>query len=203
LSLPDEVVAVALDDVDERWIPALGERERAAYAHLSIAKRRNDWLGGRVAAKRAAQRRTALPFPRLEIIAIGDGEERGRPVLFVDGIRDPGFVSISHAPGLALATYADRPIGLDLELIEHREDSFLEVAFDAEERARFLAIPDGRRDREITAAWCKKEAYLKLLGAGTRRPLPGLQVPGNLRVLQGSLHFSERDYAWAIVEGLR
>lgn len=201
MSLPPRVVAVALSEVDERWEAALSDTERAIYDSLGVDKRRRDWLGGRVAAKRAAQRQMALPFPRLEVVAKPEGEDRGRPELWIDGLRAPGYLSITHAHGLALATYGDSPVGLDLERVEARDSSFLEVAFTAPERARLLAVPADQRDRAITAAWCRKEAYAKLLGLGLRADFELLGAAEALSFVQGTLQFGDATLCWALVEG--
>lgn len=201
MSLPPSVVAVALDEVDDRWEAALSEQERLVYRGLSLEKRRRDWLGGRVAAKRAAQRQMALPFPRLEVRAKTEGEDRGRPELYVDGILAGGFLSITHSHGLALATYGDTPVGLDLERVEARDHSFLELVFTEPERARLEALPAEHRDQAITAAWCRKEAYAKLLGLGLRADFELLGAAEALSFVQGTLQFGDATLCWALVEG--
>jgi phosphopantetheine--protein transferase-like protein len=75
-------------------------------------------------------------------------------------------VSLSHTDGVVAGLAAFRPhVGIDLEHIQPREESFEKIAFDPTERELLNSFtPD--RDEWITRFWCAKEAVAKALGRG-------------------------------------
>jgi malonyl CoA-acyl carrier protein transacylase/phosphopantetheinyl transferase len=158
---------------------------RNAFAHVALSpaewaefrdlkwpeQRKNDWLFGRGAAKDAVRRLWAERygdrlFPAdMEI----DADPHGRPVVRLRGParwQELPNISITHSGGVmaALAAFG-RPVGIDLERIQHRKESFEEIAFDEEER-RLLGQFSSHRDEAITRFWCAKEAVAKALGRG-------------------------------------
>ena len=59
-------------------------------------------------------------------------------------------------------------MGIDLDRVEHRDESFLTDYFTTGEQAFTRALPEHLRDLWITLAWSAKEAVLKVLGVGLR-----------------------------------
>lgn len=171
-------------------------------ARLTHEKRRTEWTAGRVAAKRAVQREIGLPFSRLVIRRSERAENRGQPEVFLDGqARLPGFVSITHAGGLAAATYRRSPVGLDLEALIEPTPGFLEAAFSPELQERLLAVPAPERAMKATLAWCEKEAYAKWLGRGFALPLAALDPGRDPRVrLEHGVLPGARTLIWARAE---
>jgi phosphopantetheinyl transferase len=202
-SLPEDLVTLSVDDVvrdffarQPRW---LAPEEETLRRSLGLKKRHDEWLAGRIAAKRAAQMFTGLPFRSLVIRRSVLENNRGQPELFVDGhTRLPGHLSISHAAGYAAASYTMGRVGVDLERIFFPEASLLETAFSVEERARLSSVPDERRAAASTLAWCQKEAYAKWLGRGFALPLVSLEPALDPRVSfeQGALPFAP-EVLWA------
>src|SRR6202000_824852 len=72
-------------------------------------------------------------------------------------------VSISHKGALAVAIVAEEPVGIDLEQITSREESFLELVFSAKERA-WLVGPDAAAEQ--TRGWVVKEVAAKAAETG-------------------------------------
>ena len=143
----------------------LCEAERADFA--AVAERgQRAWLLGRIAAKDAAreylwrhdaERRPLFPS---EVAVYND--DVGRPVL--SGPRVAGLcVSIAHKDELAVARVGRCPVGIDVEAIVARPDSFGETAFTEAERA---LVAGRSRDEWWTRLWCAKEAVGKALGTG-------------------------------------
>lgn len=199
MRLPSDIVAVSIAEIWEarpRFVEALTLGERSTFDALRYEKRRRDWLAGRVAAKRALQRNTGLSFAQLEVRAEVDGPTSGRPVAWIGGA-PAGCLSITHSGDLALATWAPVSVGVDAELVEPRDESFLALAFSREERARIAAAPD--RDLRATALWCEKEAYAKYLGVGFRRSFSDLAVPRSLAREVGAIEHRGRTMCWARV----
>jgi malonyl CoA-acyl carrier protein transacylase len=142
--------------VGEDSAPWMTEAELDDLRKRGTPKRQADRLAGRIAAKRAL---AALTGARAEQIRI-ENLASGQPIAMIDGQPGPA-ISISHSGGVAvaLASRVGR-IGVDIEQIEPRSESFAEDWFAATER-EFLA-----GDEDLTLAWAVKEAVLKALGQG-------------------------------------
>jgi 4'-phosphopantetheinyl transferase len=97
-------------------------------------------------------------------------EAGGRPVLA--GHSPTVHFSLSHSGGVALLGIADRVIGVDVQCLPGA--SAVELCggrLHPAERAEVLARPPGDRPEHFARLWARKEAYLKGLGTGLRRPL--------------------------------
>ncbi len=143
-----------------------GELQR--LSGLRFARRRDDWLRGRLAAKALLQRclpgGAELAAARLEIL----NESQGMPFAQLDGRRLTGFLSISHRDALALVGWSPVPLGVDTELVEERHPAFAQDFFTPHEIAAAGGYPAALRDRWFTLAWSVKESALKALGSGLR-----------------------------------
>jgi 4'-phosphopantetheinyl transferase len=146
--------------------------EQIAFSGLRLAKRKHEWLLGRWTAKQLILSNSGLdPGLRLENLAIHNQPD-GVPYPQIEGLeRLPGNLSISHRDGLAACawtTESDVRAGIDVDMVEKREGSFLEGNFSTSEQAFARALPENVRDFWITLAWSAKEAVLKALGVGLR-----------------------------------
>jgi phosphopantetheinyl transferase (holo-ACP synthase) len=150
----------------------LGIDERSDYDARNPNVQRT-WLLGRIAAKDAVRDllwRTGTEgriFP-VEVTVANDADGAPR-VTAPDG--SDVRVSIAHTAGLGVAIAARGvPVGIDIERIEDRPDSFELAALSKKERARFEALPDidrqSVRDVELTRWWAAKEAAAKAAGTG-------------------------------------
>ncbi len=147
----------------------LGAGERRDYEARNPNVQRS-WLLGRIAAKDAVRALVGVPRFPVEVTVANDPE--GRPLVAgpaVDG-RDVR-ISIAHHGGVGVARAAEGvEVGIDIERIEVRPDSFRAAALSYDERIRFDSLPGidapGRRDRELTRWWAAKEAAGKAAGTG-------------------------------------
>jgi phosphopantetheinyl transferase len=142
----------------------LGEVERAEY-ELQTPRRRRSWLAGRIAAKDAVRallwRLGHGPLFPVEV-AIAN-EPSGRPVVRTSTGRNLR-VSIAHKGEVAVAMACEQtPVGIDIERIETRGDSFAEISFTPDE---LRLVRDEPRDEAWTRLWSAKEAAAKALGTG-------------------------------------
>jgi phosphopantetheinyl transferase len=178
-----EVRGPAGSGPDEAWLTLA---ERARLAGLRVAKRRDDWLAGRWAAKSvvavalAAAAPGEWPVTSIEIRAEPGGRpfaalaaEAGPVGRFAPGQRLPVSVSISHAGAHALSAAAfegdgaaRRSLGIDLGVVEPRSPEFLATFLAEEERRWALEGAPADRDLRANLVWCAKEAVLKALGLG-------------------------------------
>ncbi|MBI5500087.1 MAG: SDR family NAD(P)-dependent oxidoreductase [Deltaproteobacteria bacterium] len=152
----------------------LGPAEATLFRQIGSRKRRVDWLGGRVAAKRLV----SAFLLETEGAAIRDkdigvaADPRGAPVVRVAGRTDLEhllpLLAISHGAGRAIAVLAPRNsgtrVGVDVERVEPRDEAFVRhVLTDDEAR---LAGAVGLNGDGATVLWTLKEAVTKALGVG-------------------------------------
>lgn len=148
------------DSLLETAESVLTPTERETLAGFQFAKRRNDWLLGRYAAKMAVCRAVeGVWTPRLvEIRAM----ESGRPWFLGADYRMAGWhLSITHGHGLAAALVSPVPAGIDLEKLRPMEPGGWRFFLTEEERDWLKAEPLGP-DGSIVA-WALKEAAFKAL----------------------------------------
>lgn len=150
----------------------LSSAEQERLAGLRFERRRAEWLLGRWTAKRLITScRPELAGAALNQVSI-QNQPGGVPYARIDGDASlPGSLSISHRDGLAACAWSDdaaEPVGIDLDRVEHRDESFLSDYFTADEQTFTRALPEHLRDLWITLAWSAKEAVLKVLGVGLR-----------------------------------
>jgi len=204
MSLPRDIVAVSLEQVwqsREATLTCLSAEERQTYDRLRVQKRRRDFLGGRIAAKRAVQKTHGIPFDRITIRRDQAPETEGRPLVLVDGGSIDLFVSLSHSTDLAIATVSNNDVGLDLEIIKERDRSFADLFLTPTERRSLLTIAVEDHAAHLTNLWCVKEAYAKWRGKGLTIPFSELTVPHGLEVETGSFCFGDDEMSWAKVFG--
>jgi acyl transferase domain-containing protein/phosphopantetheinyl transferase len=152
---------------------ALGRAERDVWRSLGGARRRRDWLLGRVAAKDAVRlhllgTRGVRLFPAdIAIVADRFGKpEPAGPALARLGVSLS--VSIAHTDGaaMALASEPARGIGIDMERLDRRRGDYERAAFHEAERALLGADDMAARGERALRLWCAKEAVAKALGRG-------------------------------------
>jgi len=151
--------------------------ETQTFESWSNVKKRREWLLGRIAAKEAVRDLVsrffdvALSSTDVEIYA----DENGKPIVSAIQIDDKQLsplISISHKNGVAVAITAledqnnCRGIGVDVEIIESKEDGFENLLLSDSELAQFKELLVSKRDLLLSKMWSVKEAVGKALGNG-------------------------------------
>jgi 3-oxoacyl-(acyl-carrier-protein) synthase/phosphopantetheinyl transferase/malonyl CoA-acyl carrier protein transacylase len=143
----------------------LNAREIEHYNTQSLSKQK-DWLLGRIAAKDAIRhviekRTNKQTHPASFTI---NNDSIGKPHVSTTVVDDI-HISIAHKKDYAVA-YAsvDKPVGIDIEEIVHRETGFIDLVLHDSEKILFENCED--KDDWITRFWVAKEAYGKALGLG-------------------------------------
>lgn len=152
----------------------LSAEERADWAALSgaTAKRKWEWLRGRVAAKDAVRFLKGAILPAdVSVIAPGEDDGPRLGAIWPATWGSAPHVSITHKGEFAMAAAADADlydgVGIDVETIAPRGEAFITTAFAPSEQAHIAAQPEGAaRDLFITRMWCAKEAAAKSFGVG-------------------------------------
>ena len=157
--------AILRDYISRRYLTV---SERADYDKLS-PKRRRQWLNGRVAAKDAVlnylrrERGVDAVFPqelRIENDSAGAPKIRAN---VTDTVPEFLHLSLAHKDTLAVAIVGEQPVGIDIERIEPREESFISLVFSDAER-ELLAGED--QAIACTRGWVVKEVVAKAAGTG-------------------------------------
>ena len=140
------------------WAGWLSPEEQTYLGRFRLAKRRTEWIGGRIAAKvclvhgrpdTAPERITILP------------DDHGRPLVPATPASLPRFLSISHSHGLAVALAARVPCGIDLQLVTPGIVKLRERITPTPELDR-VATRVAATDQELlTLIWSVKEAVKK------------------------------------------
>lgn len=96
-------------------------------------------------------------------------EENGKPVA------DNCFVSISHSGNMVAVCTSEKPIGLDIELIDEKRnlEKLSKRVFCGKELEIFNNSPTVEQFYEI---WTKKEAYSKIDGQGVNEIMSGFDI---------------------------
>jgi 4'-phosphopantetheinyl transferase len=160
--LPDDVLVFRLDVSGPAVASDLAtlsqdERERAA-------RFRHDRDRDRFVTTRAALRRLLGQDRGISPTAVRFTEAgRGKPVLVPDTGRR---FSVAHAGGHALVALADRPVGVDIELVrpDAWDPAMAALVLSPVELAWVREHDDP--DRAFFRCWTRKEAFVKLGSAG-------------------------------------
>jgi phosphopantetheinyl transferase len=146
--------------------------EDGKYYHgLKEGRQKREVLFSRISLKDAvrsyaSQGQDEMAYP-VQIFLHHD--ENGKPFVRghaelsekVDGL----CVSLSHKGDESVAMVADHPVGVDIEKIEEKEESFLDIAFTEQERA---LLKKRNQPEDAIRFWVAKEACGKKTGIGLK-----------------------------------
>ena len=163
----------------------LSESEKKQLGNFQFPKKKQDFLLGRLAAKRALG--AWLSEPDLRRIEIRSGDH-GEP-LVRHPRAGPAEVTISHSHGfaVALAFSAEHPMGLDLETISAVSAATIisELGASAAEQA-WLATAGVDDATACSVLWTAREALGKALKGGLKSPLGALSLTDIRAVGEGN-----------------
>lgn len=196
----------------------LTREEQEQLARFALAKRRTEWLGGRLAAKAAVAEGLGLCSEQWREIAIA-AAENGRPFAGLPSLgRSAPDISISHSGHAAMAMAASVACGLDVQQISKNIVRIARRFATAEEEEMLpTALEPTNR---LTLLWSGKEAIRKMVavhpllgflemklqnlaGSGTKSAPFVLDFhcarPGTFSDMLRVLAFSRDDYMVALV----
>ena len=155
---------VVLDRDGARLRRMFSPRELLQVKKLRFAKRRHEWMAGRVAAKAAA------------ILHAGCGKEcsaldsitlladaHGRPEPDSSWPRGAGRPSISHSHDHAVSMVTEGACGIDLQWIEERILGLAERIINEREQQVLDLVTGQPPETGLTMLWSVKEAVKKML----------------------------------------
>jgi len=161
-------------EIDEREADSamrvLDDAERARAKRFVHPHDRRRWIAAHAALRHILGSACAVPADQLRF-RLGD---HGKPELQVSVVagdltprRLPTF-NLSHSGAIALIAVSDRPVGVDLELLERAAERYedIQAVFSPAERAAIAATPSPQRPLASYRCWTRKEALLKAAGCG-------------------------------------
>lgn len=165
--MTDQAAIVRLFDagtLDDRVLAGyttwLDDSERQRVARFVRRERRNQFIAGRVLARRTLGAVLGVAPETVRLV-----ERPGAaPALAVPDAGTAGF-SISHSgPWIACAASATGRVGLDVEVVDPARDidALAAQAFDASEQAWLAARPAATRVADFYRTWSTLEARFKL-----------------------------------------
>jgi phosphopantetheinyl transferase len=120
-----------------------------------------------LARRRLLRRAVALRLGIAPADVLIAKDAKGAPRMI--SAREPIFVSVAARGDLVAIGMSDRPVGVDVEVIEANAPEPAWNILHPQERD-CLSTQGGPAQREsFLALWCAKEAYLKAIGLGLRR----------------------------------
>ncbi|MFQ5679287.1 MAG: 4'-phosphopantetheinyl transferase family protein [Gemmatimonadota bacterium] len=176
------------------------EHARAARLHRPEDRRR--WLLGRGVLRHVLALHTE--DEPSEIILAAEGG--GKPRLESSGSTASAWhFNLSHSRDALVVGVARVPLGVDVERIRPlaAPSSLARRILSSSEREVFRSLPVEHRSRALFRAWTRKEAMLKALGTGLRRPPRSVEVslrpaaPARVLAVDGD---PGRAAPWTLVE---
>ena len=155
----------------------LSSNELGFLKKLTVLKRRNEWLSGRIASKQLLKKIINKEIPLFDISI--ERQEKGVPKVILLGgwdnlFKHPLKISISHCEQFVYCSAAKvlRGIsfGIDVEKITKRDKSFLNDFFTEKEKKSILSFNEETIQELITTVWSLKESVLKALELGLTVP---------------------------------
>jgi 4'-phosphopantetheinyl transferase EntD len=140
------------------------------WALQEVPNRQFQWLIGRIAAKDAVRRWLTQDKTREMLHPAAftiENDEKRRPVIKnLPGDLESPRLSISHSKDRAVALVHSDAIGIDIEKIVDRDESFLKTIASQEEIKLLGDLLDSEPAAWVTRLWCAKEASGKLMDTG-------------------------------------
>ncbi|MHA1419191.1 MAG: SDR family NAD(P)-dependent oxidoreductase [Candidatus Heimdallarchaeaceae archaeon] len=171
----------------EEIIRFMRNQEKTAFQKIKNNKRKMEYLAGLIAAKELYSQieNNTDVFSDIEIRKTA----KGQPYIYnlPEKKKSNLFLSISHSENYALAAVGSNPIGIDIEKIEERNESFYKEAFTERERSTIS------NDKELgTVYWTIKEAVSKALGEGLNISLHDIEINDSQKENSFEVILSER-----------
>lgn len=140
-------------------LPLLRQKQLLKKANIDDRKRS---LAGDILTKRYLSK---LYGVREDAIEIKRGEH-GKPYV----LNLPAHFNVSHSGKYTILAISDKPIGIDIEIIEEFSAILAKKLFNEDELSYIAGNGPSRKKSEMQRSfyeiWTAKEAYLKYLGSG-------------------------------------
>ncbi|MFH0957920.1 MAG: 4'-phosphopantetheinyl transferase superfamily protein, partial [Pseudomonadota bacterium] len=179
-SIVDEILNPTENDTDS--LKTFVDTDAETRLAKASPKRRKEWSAGRLVIKKALNRLLSQNGHKnrngntINIFSTSLGKPTAR---FSDNPEGEfAELALSHSNGFVMASVgksdAFKGIGVDIEQVENRAQSWMEDYFTETEINFAYGSPES--SRRLTRMWSLKEACLKALGVGLRYDMKDLSV---------------------------
>lgn len=152
-------------------VTSLSASEQAELNRYKNRQRRQDWLRGRFVAKQLISETcfdSQMSWESISILSQNEQQESVAPTVLIDGMEQPGSLSISHTKrgawaGICLDQYLR--LGVDLAVIEQFSDAFVKTWMTQAEQ-ELIQDNLAKRNETIAIIWAIKEATYKACNTG-------------------------------------
>ena len=184
---PILMVSKQLEAQPKKLMKYLTTEEKASYDKKKSNKRKLEYLAGVISAKQLIRDITKDPksIKNTEI----KKTSKGQPYIYDSKKKEKSELnlSITHSGDYAIAVVGDSPIGVDIERIEERKESFYKEAFTEKERNQISS------NSELgTVYWTIKEAVTKALGEGLNLSLHDIEISTDEKESSYKVDFSSK-----------
>jgi len=166
----DEVQVWQVEHQEGLPLEILTGEERGRADRFHFARDRDAFVTTRIVLRQLLARYTGITAQAVEFVQ----GNRGKPKLATGGIE----FNVSHSGNISLLAFSRLAVGVDIELIRPVADMDALVSryFGPGERRQWAEVAVGEHGRAFFAAWTRKEAYVKAIGAGLSLPLESFDV---------------------------
>lgn len=178
----------------------LSEKEKFDFKNLKFSARKSTyWIGRFVAKKAVSLSHPEVALSEIQISNSKSPKDFGVPLVFLQSTQKSiGHLSLSHCAQYAAACFhPEIPVGIDVEMSDERDVSFLEFNFTEKELAIIRSLPHSFYQDASTLLWTAKEAMSKVLGKGLSIPTLSLECHLNasellqfLKKVKNQLYFT-------------
>ncbi|MCE7741284.1 MAG: acyltransferase domain-containing protein [Candidatus Heimdallarchaeota archaeon] len=185
--IPVRIVASLLSTNPKTVLSSLTSKEKERFDTFKNEKRRIEYLSGVIASKELYSLLVNKENKPKEIEI--RKEKKGRPYFYDLKKDEPSnlHLSITHSGEFAIAAVGQSPIGIDIEKIEERSESFYKEAFTEKERNEISSDAE-----KGTIYWTIKEAITKALGEGLHLNLHDIEISENQEKSSYTIGFSSK-----------
>ena len=185
--IPTAAVSSYLDTKPKVVMRYLTSEERSSFERKKNERRKIEYLSGVIAAKKLIK--DVLKDPKAIQTTEIRKTTKGQPYIYDKKKKEKSKMnlSITHSGDFAIAAIGDRPIGIDIEKIEERSESFYKEAFTEKERNQISSNADLG-----TVYWTIKEAIAKAIGKGLNLSLHDIEISSDEKKSSYKIDFSAR-----------
>ena len=185
--IPTAAVSNYLDTKPKVLMRYLSSEEKSSFERKKNEKRKIEYLSGVIAAKKLIKDvyKDAKAIQTTEIRKT----TKGQPYIYDRKKKEKSKLnlSITHSGDFAIAAIGDSPIGIDIEKIEERSESFYKEAFTEKERNQISS------NAELgTVYWTIKEAITKAIGEGLNLSLHDIEISSDEKKSSYKIDFSSK-----------
>lgn len=143
----------------EKCLSLMSEPRREYINTVTNKERKMVSIAGEWIAKNAIAEKTGLPLEDIEILRT----QRGKPYVNIPDIH----ISISHSSSFVAVVIANKPIGIDIEVIKPLNLKVADRVCSQSDK-QLLSLSKDKDEALINflKIWTAKEAYFKMTGTG-------------------------------------